>query len=97
MDPWFQINNAEDYHNEKQKIATKLLAYARRVYPKLGQRAVLMEVGTPRTYAKFTKRPKGMVGGYRLDMRNSTSCLCFFVWVVFSGGVGLFAFCCSHS
>lgn len=40
-------------------------------YPKMGTNARVLEIGTPRTYKKFTKRPFGAVGGYRLDMKNS--------------------------
>lgn len=44
---------------------------ARTVYPKLATNPHVLELGTPRTYLKFTRRPFGMVGGYRLDLQNS--------------------------
>jgi len=44
---------------------------ARRVYPELGQRAVVCEVATPRTYERFTRRPRGAVGGWRQAPGNT--------------------------
>ena len=35
----------------------RLVGYARRAYPRLGERAVVRQVGTPRTYERFTFRP----------------------------------------
>jgi len=57
----------QEYAQRKQHISDRLLAYARRVYPDLGSAARVMEVGTPRTYQQFTHRPRGAVGGVRLD------------------------------
>ena len=42
-----------------------------RVYPDLGCRALVLEVGTPRTYERFTRRPQGAVGGIRQTLANS--------------------------
>jgi len=44
---------------------------ARKVYPKLGERAVVYEIGTPRTYGKYTGRRNGAVGGIRQTLSNS--------------------------
>ncbi|HUE74790.1 MAG TPA: NAD(P)/FAD-dependent oxidoreductase [Pirellulaceae bacterium] len=67
---WDGLDDAA--YAEKKNLATaKLLALARRVYPNLGSRASVIELGTPRTYERFTKRPRGAVGGYRLHLGNS--------------------------
>lgn len=63
--------SAEEYANAKCEIGERLLGYARRVYPSLGQQAVVYEIGTPRTYEKFTGRPNGAVGGVRQTLQNS--------------------------
>jgi C-3',4' desaturase CrtD len=61
----------EDYEVEKKKIGEQLLSLARKIYPDLGKAAVIYEVGTPRTYYKYTGRPKGAVGGVRQTFENS--------------------------
>ena len=48
-----------------------LVACARQVYPELGRRPVVREVGTPRTYEHYTSRPRGAVGGVRQRPGNS--------------------------
>jgi C-3',4' desaturase CrtD len=62
---------AEDYALRKQQMGERLLELARRVYPNLGRRAVVCEVATPRTYERFTHRPRGAVGGVRQTLGNS--------------------------
>jgi C-3',4' desaturase CrtD len=61
----------EEYRRRKVEISTRLLGYARRVYPRLGERAVVCEFATPRTYERFTRRPRGAVGGVRQALGNS--------------------------
>ena len=61
----------EEYEVQKQKIGRQLLHYARRVYPALGCDAQVYEIGTPYTYARFTRRPDGAVGGVRQTLANS--------------------------
>jgi len=53
------------------ELADHLVTCARRAYPELGRRAVIREVGTPRTYERFTGRPRGAVGGVRQRPGNS--------------------------
>jgi phytoene dehydrogenase-like protein len=67
---WEGLDEAE-YQARKREIGARLVAYAQRVYPRLGERAVVCEVGTPRTYARFTSRPRGAVGGARQRLRNT--------------------------
>jgi phytoene dehydrogenase-like protein len=59
------------YQARKAEIGTRLIGLARRVYPNLGARALVYEVATPRTYERFTRRPRGAVGGTRLGLGNS--------------------------
>jgi len=62
---------ADDYALKKRAAGDRLIALARRVYPNLGRAARVIEVATPRSYAHFTRRPRGAVGGVRLTLRNS--------------------------
>jgi phytoene dehydrogenase-like protein len=60
-----------DYEVRKSDAGKRLLSLARKVYPNLGNAALVHEVATPRTYERFTRRPRGAVGGVRLTLRNS--------------------------
>jgi len=59
------------YHAHKQAAGEHLVSLARRVYPVLGQSPIVYEIGTPRTYERFTHRPRGAVGGVHLTIANS--------------------------
>ena len=61
----------EAYAARKDSIGRHLVELAQRVYPDLGRRALVFEVGTPHTYERFTGRPRGSVGGVRLTLANS--------------------------
>ncbi len=61
----------EDYDARKQAVGDRLLGFARRVYPDLGHAPVVFEIATPRTFERFTRRPRGAVGGYRLTLANA--------------------------
>jgi C-3',4' desaturase CrtD len=70
VESWQNLSAAE-YDVRKQAVGDQLLSYARRVYPNLGENAVVYEIGTPSSYEKFTGRPLGAVGGVRLNLGNS--------------------------
>jgi phytoene dehydrogenase-like protein len=82
LEPWEGLT-PEAYQTRKWAIGEQLISLARRVYPDLGksvwsalpersdQRPVVYEVGTPRTYERFTHRPRGAVGGVRQTLRNT--------------------------
>ncbi len=59
------------YQSQKQVIGSHLVALAKRVYPHLGEQALVYEIGTPRTYERFTSRPQGAVGGIYLTPQNA--------------------------
>lgn len=59
------------YALRKKEIGAHLVDQARRVYPNLGDRAVTLQVGTPRTYERFGFRPGGAVGGPHQTVRNA--------------------------
>jgi C-3',4' desaturase CrtD len=61
----------EAYQRKKASAGEELVRLARRVYPNLGRNAVVREVGTPRTYERFTRRPRGAVGGVRQSVGNT--------------------------
>jgi phytoene dehydrogenase-like protein len=67
---WEGLSEAE-YAAQKQGLTELLLSYARRVYPRLGERAVVCELATPRTFERFTRRPRGAVGGFRQRLSNT--------------------------
>jgi phytoene dehydrogenase-like protein len=60
-----------EYARRKEEIGARLVSLSRRVYPRLGEAARFRAVGTPRTYAAFTSRPRGAVGGVRQTLRNA--------------------------
>ncbi|HEU4542452.1 MAG TPA: NAD(P)/FAD-dependent oxidoreductase [Jiangellaceae bacterium] len=70
LSAWEGLSEAE-YQDRKTEIGARLVAYARRAYPGLGARAVIRQVGTPRTYERFTFRPRGAVGGARQTLGNT--------------------------
>lgn len=67
---WENLNE-DAYQAKKVAVGEALLTYAWRVYPNLGRKPVVFEIGTPSTYEKFTHRPRGAVGGVRQNLRNS--------------------------
>jgi C-3',4' desaturase CrtD len=70
LEDWEGLD-ATEYQRRKAEIGKRLIDYARRVYPQLGQAALVQEVATPRTYERFTRRPGGAVGGVRQCLANS--------------------------
>ncbi|WP_234441215.1 hypothetical protein [Streptomyces scabiei] len=67
---WRDLDTAE-YEQRKKEAGEQLLARARRVYPRLGERAVIAQTGTPRSYERFAFRPQGAVGGVRQRLANT--------------------------
>jgi C-3',4' desaturase CrtD len=60
-----------EYARRKHEAEERLIALARRVYPRLGEAAVFRAIGTPRTYQAYTSRPRGAVGGVRQTLHNA--------------------------
>jgi C-3',4' desaturase CrtD len=69
--PTWEGLSPEAYRARKRAAGERLIALARRVYPELGRAAVVCEVATPRSYERFTRRPRGAVGGARLSLSNA--------------------------
>lgn len=67
---WRDLDTAE-YEQRKKETGEQLLTRARRVYPRLGERAVIAQTGTPRSYERFAFRPQGAVGGVRQRLANT--------------------------
>ena len=67
---WVNLDR-EAYDRRKARSLSDLLRFAQRVYPELGQKVRVLDVGTPSAYSRFARRPDGAVGGVRLNMRNS--------------------------
>ena len=74
----------EEYESKKKEIGSKLIEYARRVYPNLATNPIVYEVGTPRTYQTFTKRSS--VGGFKQTLFNSN-------WKAVPQDIGIENFC----
>ncbi len=70
LESWEGLDDVT-YEARKREAGERLVGLARRVYPELGRRALVREVATPRTYARFTGRPRGAVGGARQTLRNA--------------------------
>lgn len=70
LETWQNLAD-EAYEHQKALIGERLVNFARRVYPYLGENARVYEIGTPRTYARFTSRPHGAVGGVHQTLANS--------------------------
>ncbi|SIO62418.1 C-3',4' desaturase CrtD [Singulisphaera sp. GP187] len=70
LDPWEGLT-PEAYRARKHEVGERLITMARRVYPELGRGAVVREVATPATYERFTRRPRGAVGGVRQTLANT--------------------------
>jgi phytoene dehydrogenase-like protein len=70
LEDWEHLSD-EEYPLYKAEIGQRLVNYARRVYPTLGKQALVYAIGTPRTYARFTHRPRGAVGGVQQTLANS--------------------------
>jgi C-3',4' desaturase CrtD len=70
LDGWKELTQ-DQYAQRKLDAGERLVALARRVYPRLGSRSLVFEVATPRTFERFTQRPDGAVGGVRQTLKNS--------------------------
>ncbi|HET9284645.1 MAG TPA: FAD-dependent oxidoreductase [Candidatus Angelobacter sp.] len=70
LEEWENLS-PQDYARRKEAAQSSLLKYARRVYPRLGERAVVSRFATPGTYLKFTRRHRGAVGGVRQTLWNT--------------------------
>ncbi|WP_020466253.1 hypothetical protein [Singulisphaera acidiphila] len=70
LEPWEKLT-PEGYRERKHEVGERLIRLARRIYPELGQTSLVREIATPRTYERFTGRPRGAVGGVRQTLANS--------------------------
>ncbi len=70
LGPWEGLA-PEAYQAKKQQAGERLITLARRIYPELGRDAAVCEFATPRTYERYTGRPRGAVGGVRQTLANA--------------------------
>jgi C-3',4' desaturase CrtD len=70
LSDWQNLTD-DEYDFKKQEIGGKLLKLAKRVYPNLGDNFSIYEIGTPKTYQKYTQRTNGAVGGFVQTLKNS--------------------------
>jgi phytoene dehydrogenase-like protein len=64
--PWWQLRHTDKsaYHARRDAYAQRLLDAAEQAIPGLRRAIRLCLPGTPVTFAFYTKRPLGMVGGF---------------------------------
>lgn len=67
---WWNLS-AADYAARKAEYRERMLAACERAYPGFRAALVFAEVGTPRTFAHYTLRGAGLVGGLRNDRRHA--------------------------
>jgi phytoene dehydrogenase-like protein len=70
LGPWEGLA-PEVYQAKKHQAGERLITLARRIYPQLGRDAAVCEFATPRTYERYTGRPRGAVGGVRQTLANA--------------------------
>jgi phytoene dehydrogenase-like protein len=70
LQSWQSLTD-EEYSHYKVEYGKRLVDLARRIYPQLATNPIVWEVGTPRTYERFTCRPRGAVGGTKQSLKNS--------------------------
>ncbi|AMV40297.1 phytoene desaturase family protein [Planctomyces sp. SH-PL62] len=70
LGPWEGLS-PDVYAARKQEAGERLIGLARRVYPDLGRNALVREFATPATYERYTRRPRGAVGGAKLSLANA--------------------------
>ncbi len=70
VEPWEAVPESA-YALHKRAYGDGLIHYARRVYPDLAMNPLVYEIGTPRTYKRFTHRPHGAVGGVKQSLANT--------------------------
>ncbi|MFN0017660.1 MAG: phytoene desaturase family protein [Pirellulaceae bacterium] len=70
LEEWEGLSE-QNYSAQKVAMTELLLRYSRRVYPRLGESAIICELATPRTFERFTRRPRGAVGGFRQQLSNT--------------------------
>jgi phytoene dehydrogenase-like protein len=66
VSPWWRLryNDKGAYEARRALYAERLLSAAERAIPGIGQAVRLCLPGTPITFATYTRRPAGMVGGF---------------------------------
>jgi C-3',4' desaturase CrtD len=70
VSPWWELS-PEDYAARRAAVVERLLTAAERVFPNLREGIECALPGTPRTFARYTGRAQGMVGGLRTTLWNS--------------------------
>jgi C-3',4' desaturase CrtD len=82
---WWGLSDA-DYRARKQVYTERLLAACEQAIPGFRDALVFQRTASPRTFAHYTLRGGGVVGGLRNDLRHSL----FFALSHHSGAPGLF-------
>ena len=64
--PWWQLQNEDRaaYEARREQYAERMITAAEQAIPGIGQAVQFCLPGTPVTFQRFTRRPRGMVGGF---------------------------------
>ena len=68
---WLRDGKYEDYVKIKEEAAWKLIRRTEAVLPGIGKHIEVMEIGTPRTFERYTLHDKGAVYGFALTPEQS--------------------------
>ncbi len=60
LQSWANLSS-DNYQKKKEYIAKTLITNARRVYPLLAEKPLILEIGTPKSYEKYTHRKNGVL------------------------------------
>ncbi len=69
VEPW--AIGGEAYHQAKERARERLLGPVARLFPGLSGAIAYEDLGTPRTFRRYTRREGGRVGGFRMTRGNS--------------------------
>jgi C-3',4' desaturase CrtD len=67
---WWRLN-AVDYRERKELLTERLVAACERALPGFRAGLRFRQAATPRTFAHYTQRGRGLVGGVRQDRRHA--------------------------
>jgi all-trans-retinol 13,14-reductase len=66
----FPERGTEEYHEKKRARAEELIKKAEKVIPGLGERVVVQDAATPKTFERYTSMPEGAI--YSFDQSVET-------------------------
>ncbi|MCR9205629.1 MAG: NAD(P)/FAD-dependent oxidoreductase [Halobacteriovoraceae bacterium] len=72
IEKWSKLKDNEQYLIEKRKIQEEIMSNFKASFENYGIEEIdKVEIGTPHTFEKFTRRHKGLVGGLPHNLKNN--------------------------